>query len=608
MNNKKPTVFIYARRSSEKNRDTSISIDKQLEELMEICEKKWFEIIWSFQDNKSAYTEWKRDQFSNMLDEVRKRNIKGIWKKVDYIYVYFISRLSRNFEEGNEITQLVLDDKIKVLSKKERMIDCGSLDWKKTFVELLNEAMFDSKEKSLESIINMDQTYKKWRIAGNMPYGYISIGKKDNNFVAFDNNHDAAKVVKECFELYSTGKYTYDSITDEFKKRWYKRYTIKKWEEILYDFDRHEIERILCNEFYWWRVVVKYKKLTTEKIEYLLEKYPELKIEKGNFAFVEYTELLDQLGAYPKLIDKRLFDACKDVREWNTVWSRGKWLDDGEIYVWKWITQCSCQNKEHPELYKTLRFYTAETKKKKVQRYQYYRCSCNDKTLCDKTSISGTRLEDMIFDKVISKLKLNAFDLKMLEKVIQFELEKQWKLQEDTKHKLNQELGRLESEKELYVKRYGKETDDDMIEELGIAIKKIKREIEEIKNRLNNFDDVAEYNKEQIEEPLKYAKELATGFKNFSPRKKQHIAASIFNSIVIQNKEIIYFDLKPLFKGIYKRGVLIDPEKTDISIMEGSNSKNKKKKPLLTSSSDIDLYGGGWGIRTLAAPCGTLQV
>jgi hypothetical protein len=31
----------------------------------------------------------------------------------------------------------------------------------------------------------------------------------------------------------------------------------------------------------------------------------------------------------------------------------------------------------------------------------------------------------MIFDTVISKLKLNAFDLKMLEKVIQFELEKQ---------------------------------------------------------------------------------------------------------------------------------------------------------------------------------------
>jgi hypothetical protein len=55
----------------------------------------------------------------------------------------------------------VLDDKIKVLSKKERLIDCGSLDGKRAFVELLTEAMFDSKEKSLESIINMDKTYKK---------------------------------------------------------------------------------------------------------------------------------------------------------------------------------------------------------------------------------------------------------------------------------------------------------------------------------------------------------------------------------------------------------------------------------------------------------------
>ncbi len=139
-------------------------------------------------------------------------------------------------------------------------------------------------------------------------------------------------------------------------------------------------------------------------------------------------------------------------------------------------------------------------------------------------------------------------------------MEKQWKLQEDTKHKLNQELERLENEKE------------------------------------------------QIQEPLKYAKELATWFKNFPPKKKKHIAAAIFNSIVIQNKEIIYFDLKPLFKGIHKREVLTHPEKTIQSQNESSNSKNKKKKPLLTSSSDNDLYGGGWGIRTLAAPCGTLQV
>ena len=38
--NKKPTVFIYARRSSEKNRESSISIEKQKEELQYACEKR----------------------------------------------------------------------------------------------------------------------------------------------------------------------------------------------------------------------------------------------------------------------------------------------------------------------------------------------------------------------------------------------------------------------------------------------------------------------------------------------------------------------------------------------------------------------------------------
>jgi hypothetical protein len=143
------------------------------------------------------------------------------------------------------------------------------------------------------------------------------------------------------------------------------------------------------------------------------------------------------------------------------------------------------------------------------------------------------------------------------------------------------------------VARYGIEIDNDLSEELGMMIKKIKRDIEEVRNRLNNFEDVAEYNQEQIQEPLKYAKELSTGFKNFSPRKKQHIAASIFHSIVIHDKKIVYFDLKPLFKGIYRREVLTSPKSTTQNISGSSNSKNKKKEPLLTPSSDIDLYGGG---------------
>ena len=72
---------------------------------------------------------------------------------------------------------------------------------------------------------------------------------------------------------------------------------------------------VIASALPWLLIHVFKIDLTGEKIEYLLEKFPETKIEKGNFAYVEYTELLEQLGAYPRIIDKKLFDACKNVRE-----------------------------------------------------------------------------------------------------------------------------------------------------------------------------------------------------------------------------------------------------------------------------------------------------
>lgn len=45
--------------------------------------------------------------------------------------------------------------------------------------------------------------------------------------------------------------------------------------------------------------------------------------------------------------------------------------------------------------------------------------------------------------------------------------------------------------------------------------------IEEAENRLANLPAVSEMNAEMINEPLSYAKELATNFKNFPPRKKR---------------------------------------------------------------------------------------
>ena len=54
-----------------------------------------------------------------------------------------------------------MNDSIKILSIKESTIDCSELDGKKNFVRILTDAIFDSLEKSIEALINMDKTYKR---------------------------------------------------------------------------------------------------------------------------------------------------------------------------------------------------------------------------------------------------------------------------------------------------------------------------------------------------------------------------------------------------------------------------------------------------------------
>lgn len=89
----------------------------------------------------------------------------------------------------------------------------------------------------------------------------------------------------------------------------------------------------------------------------------------------------------------------------------------------------------------------------------------------------------------------------------------------------------------------------------------------------------------KIKENLFFAKELAIGFLSFPEWKKKGIISALFKYIIFYKKELIDFELKPLFKWVYNRKVLtFDLEKNFLEEKK-SNSKNKKEKPFLTSQS-----------------------
>lgn len=124
-------------------------------------------------------------------------------------------------------------------------------------------------------------------------------------------------------------------------------------------------------------------------------------------------------------------------------------------------------------------------------------------------------------EEIISKLVFDEEEMGLLKTAIEIRLESEGRLQQDVGKALRQELGRLEAESERTVKAYVDETLPFIKEKIRDNISKLAVEIEETKNRLANLPAVSERNAEMINEPLSYARELATNFKNFPPRKKR---------------------------------------------------------------------------------------
>ena len=598
----KKKVFIYARRSSEKNKERSISIENQIDKIQTECRKRGYEIVEVFQDNKSSFVAWKRDDFSRMLMEIKKRNIKNIGEKIDCVYVFMASRLARNFEEGDILRNYIMENVIEVLSMTEAGIDCSTLWGKKVLVEMMTDAVFDSLEKSRNGTINMDTAYtSKWSLSGKLCRWYIKVGRGDKTSVEIDTKYRINEAVITCFELYSTGEYNYENLAEKLNKMWFRKYETTKHDDIVSPFIKKDIENMLTTEFYWGRVVVRYKKPNWEALEHLIEKHHDLKREKDS-VFVDYTKKFEELGTFKPLISKKLFDKCRDIREWKKSWPKWNWFEDGEIYVWKGIVRCPCRMEEwkdiNDETITDLRVFTAETKKKRERSYQYYRCSCNDKTACDNAFVSGIALEDLIFEEVISKLVFNEQELEILQFAIQKKLEQEWKIEEDMGWMLRQNIGRLEWDLERTLTVYVDETSAPLKSLLSVKLTGIQKDIEAAKNQLDNLPNVSEWNMEKIQEPLTYAKELATNFKSFPPRKKRWVAKAIFKHIIVHQWRIVNFRLKPLFQGIFHREVLTHSKKKKGWGKKSSNSTDGKGKPLLASLCVFDPYGWGWGIRT----------
>lgn len=229
--------IIFCRVSSKEQEETGYSLPAQEKYLKEYCEKKEIAVDKIFKISESASGEKQRSKFTEMMNYGKKQNIKIIvCEKAD--------RLTRNFKDMVSIDQwLEDDDERQVHLVKDSLImhrDSRSqekLNWgirilfAKNYIDNLSEEVKKGQKAKIE---------EGW-LPTKPPAGYKTIGEKGHKIHVMDEK--TAPFIKQMFNLYATGNYSLQKLSDELYNNGFRSITGKR-------VGKSVMHRLLTDPFY----------------------------------------------------------------------------------------------------------------------------------------------------------------------------------------------------------------------------------------------------------------------------------------------------------------------------------------------------------------------
>lgn len=120
--------------------------------------------------------------------------------------------------------------------------------------------------------------------------------------------------------------------------------------------------------------------------------------------------------------------------------------------------------------------------------------------------------------------------------------------------------------------RAAEERDNDIRQIAREKYEKAKIEREKIENQIKVLPDVIEDDRKIIKERVGYIEEIGGNFTTYPTSKKKALLNAMFEYIIIYQKKVIQFRLKPFFEVVYERKVLTSKNKF------GKNVRTDKKE------------------------------
>jgi site-specific DNA recombinase len=202
--------ILYARVSTDKQANKDLSIPAQLGIMKEYAQKNNWRIKSHYIDDGESARTANRPELKKLIQNCKTE------KDVDVILIHKIDRLARNLVDYATIKAILKQNNIRLVSVSEPFEDNPVGNLLENIIASISEWYS----------ANLGEEVKKGSMAklkkGEWPtkpmYGYKSI-LGENGRVKHVPDRKTASVVKQCFELFSTGQYSLRTLSEEMASR-----------------------------------------------------------------------------------------------------------------------------------------------------------------------------------------------------------------------------------------------------------------------------------------------------------------------------------------------------------------------------------------------------
>jgi len=226
--------LIYGRVSTSRQAERELSIPAQVK----ACQKYGMDHHWTlapdgiYEEKGESARTTDRPQLQKMLHRAKTDS------KIDVILMHKLDRMCRNVADYAAIKMMLKKHDVRLISVVEQFDESFSGELVENIMSSI--AQWTSQNISWEVRKGLKEAVERGRFPGVAPLGYLN-DKKTKSLIV-DNIR--APYIKLAFELYATGKYSYESLSADLNKRGLRTRGGKL-------VGRKTLEHILANSLYY---------------------------------------------------------------------------------------------------------------------------------------------------------------------------------------------------------------------------------------------------------------------------------------------------------------------------------------------------------------------